>query len=37
MRYEFVNQNMGMYMTKPLKIILEMKPVPHLVVLEDYS
>ncbi len=37
MRYEFVNQNMSMYMCKPLKIILEMKPVPHLVVVEDYS
>ena len=37
MRYEFVNQNMSMYMCKPLKIILEMMPVPHLVVVEDYS
>ncbi len=37
MRFEFVNSNMSIYAIKPLKIIVEMKPVPHLILIETKS
>lgn len=37
LRFDFINNNLNLYSIKPLKIIFEAQPLPHIIFIETLS